>query len=478
MSLAAHTAVALGRGMAVGVLAVAAGLPLRNLLASAGRGTRRLAWAAVLAPYLTPVLLVGYAYSNFSLSLVRHPGWNALLYSLLLWMKLVPVAVLVLWFAPSPLSPQAVHCRRLLRAGERGFRARLDYLAFLCRGPVRDLAVAFTLVFLLAFAEFEMASLMGVRTWTVSIFDAQAGGLSVAESLRLSLVPIAVEVALLVVALRILFGARGVPAGPSRRPAGGRLGRWFASAYLVVAVLLVTALPAGIVLRGTLGGLSTVVGSFALGRDIAASLLFAGAGAAGVYLVAGWFSGRALSHGGSRGGLLCGVGLSVTGLLGPLVLALLMVFVFQALRLRHLYDTPVPLVVALALVLFPFALLLRVLLHAFRPGSALHAAELLGASGARRVRRWRGRLVWEMKARGRFWVGFLLFCWGYFDLTASAILAPPGMTTVTVRLYNLMHYGQTAVLSAMVCVAFAVPVVVLLVAGAAGVLWSRRLAHG
>jgi ABC-type Fe3+ transport system permease subunit len=70
-----------------------------------------------------------------------------------------------------------------------------------------------------------------------------------------------------------------------------------------------------------------------------------------------------------------------------------------------------------------------------------------------------------MLGRSRFWVLALLFYWAYFDLTASAILAPPGMTPVTVRLYNLMHYGRTAVLSAMVMVSFAVPVVLAAAAG-------------
>ena len=35
------------------------------------------------------------------------------------------------------------------------------------------------------------------------------------------------------------------------------------------------------------------------------------------------------------------------------------------------------------------------------------------------------------------------------------------MVSAPVRLYNLMHYGQNAVLSAMLCVAFAVPAALL-----------------
>lgn len=81
-------------------------------------------------------------------------------------------------------------------------------------------------------------------------------------------------------------------------------------------------------------------------------------------------------------------------------------------------------------------------------------------------------VLWELEGKGRFWAIFLLFWWGYFDLTASHILAPSRVTPVLVRLYNFMHYGHSEALSAMVCVAFAVPFLVL--AAAAGV---RRLAE-
>ena len=54
----------------------------------------------------------------------------------------------------------------------------------------------------------------------------------------------------------------------------------------------------------------------------------------------------------------------------------------------------------------------------------------------------------------------LFFLLAYSELVASAILAPPGMTTAPARLYNLMHYGQTAVLSAMVLAAFLAPLLV------------------
>ena len=68
----------------------------------------------------------------------------------------------------------------------------------------------------------------------------------------------------------------------------------------------------------------------------------------------------------------------------------------------------------------------------------------------------------------------LLFCWAYFDFTASSILAPIGLTAVFVRLHNLAHYGQTAVLSAMMLAAFATPAALLLLTLTAGRIYARR----
>jgi len=149
--------------------------------------------------------------------------------------------------------------------------------------------------------------------------------------------------------------------------------------------------------------------------------------------------------------------LCVPGLLGALVLALLILALFQLPGPNAAYDTPVPLLLALTLLLLPFALVLRMLVSATRPGEASHAARLLTSSSEGKVIRAGRRVLWHLEGQGKLAVAFLLFCWGYFDLTASAILAPSQMTPVTWRLYNFMHYGHTAALSTMVLVCFLVP---------------------
>ena len=468
MNLAGQYGWTLARGLSVGLLGVLLALPLSRLLASPGKRARLGAWTLILAPYLTPSLLVGYAYSNFSLSLVRHPSWNALFYSALLVMKLAPVAAVVVYFAPSLFSQEAVHCRRLLRRQEGGLRSLLSYVSFLLRGPFRGPLVALVLVFLLAFGEFEMASLFGVKAWSVALFDAHAGGLALSESLRLSLFPTLVGASLVLAALFLLLTVPGGSATPVRRPADlGRGAGLLAWAYAAASVML----------GGMARGLRMLVSEFVLGKDILASVLFATGAAVCAYCVAGWFLAVALGATSAKRKLAWAFCLSAPGLLGPLVLSLGMVWVFQAPGLRAMYDTPVPVLIALTLVVLPFGLLLRIVLHMLRPGEAIHAAELLSSSTSSGVRRWHSRLIWQLRSRRQFWVAFLLFCWAYFDLTASSILAPPGMTPVLSRLYNFMHYGQSAVLSAMVCVAFLVPVAVVVLADAAGGQLLRWIRH-
>lgn len=463
MTLAADCGWALLRSAGVAAAAVLVAALVRARVASAPRRLERVLWAVHVAPLLTPVVLVGYGWSRLSLSLVRHPGWNEALYGALVWLKLAPVATLALYFAPTPLAPEALHCHRLLR--RLSVRRAASKLGFWLRGPGRAAAVGFAVVFLLAFGEFEMASLLGVGTWTVSLFDAQVGGLSLAASLRLALPALGCAGGLLLVVLAVLFSTRA-PARPTsgRRVRLPRAAAGLVWAYLALALGAVTVAPVLVVLRGTVGGLGVMAQTLSLGWDIAAGLGFALVAALLGYLAAGAFI-RSVRRGGSwRWALLRAFVLCVPGLLGGLLLALAVLAAFQLPGLRSAYDTPLPLAVALGLLLFPYALLLRALLAVSRPAVASHAAALLGVSSSQAVARRSRRMLWELRRRGQFWVGFVLLWWGYFELTASSLLAPSQMTPVLVRLYNFMHYGQTAALSAMVCVACAVPFVVLLVA--------------
>jgi len=235
----------------------------------------------------------------------------------------------------------------------------------------------------------------------------------------------------------------------------------------LTALIFVLLIPAAMVLWGTLRGFGLLLENFVLSREILASLLSA-AGASMLAGLAAWGL-VAAARGREPGSSFCKLVLLAAvfaGLLGPLVLALAVLAAVQLPGLILLRDTPVPLVGTLGLVLLPMALVWQRVLELTRHRSGLHLTTLMQKSRAVR------ELTWQLSTSGKFWAMTLLFIWAYWDLTASSILAPIGMTPVTVRLYNLMHYGQIAALSAMTCAAFAAPIFILLAARGTRRWWA------
>ena len=121
------------------------------------------------------------------------------------------MAALTIHFVPPALSREAGHAFSLLG------KSRWQSWKFRIRGAGRAPWLAAGLVFLLAFCDFEMASLWNLKTWTVSLFDAQAGGLAIRESLRLAASPLGAQIAALALVFR---GGRHSPAVAQTAMAG------------------------------------------------------------------------------------------------------------------------------------------------------------------------------------------------------------------------------------------------------------------
>jgi hypothetical protein len=155
---------------------------------------------------------------------------------------------------------------------------------------------------------------------------------------------------------------------------------------------------------------------------------------------------------------------ALPGLLGAFVLSLLVLAALQLPGLRMLRDTPLPLLVVEALLLAPIALLLRMLLRAHTPRESLHLARMAGSR----------RLIWDLALAPRAGVFALLFTLAYFEFTAATILTPISLTPVFARLHNLAHYGQTAVLSAMLLAAILAPALLLALTLGAARAYARR----
>lgn len=517
MGIGAQTTLALVRAIFIATLATLASGPTSRWLATQRGRARLLAWGLLVVPFFTPTLLISYGMVRFSIALIVSTWGHEALYVGVLGLKLFPVAVVIRVLLPPPLSAEGCYTYHLA-APASPWSQRWFHLRAAGQGPW----IAAGLVFLLAFADFELASLWSVKTWTMAVFDAQIGGFALTDTLRLAAFPFCIQLAVLVALIlsrkdsaigrtESSFPSRfkkphGAPttaavqtrkilplrANPSAHEFASGLkpvrdeapmaqrslcapfkslcalcGKidfplWLHRCrapflpwlYLAISAAFVTLIPLGIVIVQAIPGVPRLFENFVLGRELGASLLFAvGATAAAAALVT--FTPR------SRVPALF---LAAPGLFGALTISLIVLALFQVPMLRELYDTPVPLVLALTVLLLPLAFLLGALW--LRQTAPLYIARQIPSR----------RLIWELQNRPRAIACAILFCWAWFDFTASSILAPTGFTPVFVRLHNLAHYGQTAVLSAMMIAAFATPVAVLLLTGTALHLYARG--HG
>ena len=121
----------------------------------------------------------------------------------------------------------------------------------------------------------------------------------------------------------------------------------------------------------------------------------------------------------------------------------------------------------LALFLLPRAIVLRLLLWSSRAPASVHLAGLLQGSPSGAARDAGRELVWHMHWRSEFWGVALLTYWGFLDLTITYLLAPATIVSAPVILYNQMHSGKNAILSAMTLLTVLVPALLFVFASAA-----------
>ena len=380
--------------------------------------------------------MTAYAYARWSLPLFHYPWAKEITYVVLLIVRIAPLGILAYHLFPPAMSSSGSHSLQMFRQLPCGHMSRRLFWKIRLRAIGDTLGITFVVAFFLTFHEFEIASLNNIDTWTVRLFDAHAGGLPWAESLRTALFPVIFQ-SVFVLSLAYILKQR-----PTRHSSVTHAIRAVESwrthtAWVLVgtANLVVVFLPTILIVSQASTGFAALSGSSSLQKEIAASLLFG---------ISGGALGFALSF--LNTGRLCWLA-ALPGLCGPLLLALATIQVFQWGPLRTVYDSPIPLIIVLALLILPVALLSGILRRRISMREASFVATL---SRARRP-------GWILQGRSAFGTVAVLCFLAYSDLSASAILAPPGMTTAPARLYNLMHYGQTAVLSALTLATFLIP---------------------
>lgn len=473
MSLAAACGWALFRSLVV----VLVGWPMctasRGLILRSSGVWRRIAWFLALLPFLFPGLLSGYAYAG---SALQWGGWfaahdqmvNEFLYGLLLLFKSVPVGIVVLYFSPpAPLSAAAAHCRRLaIRPNERLIEKIRVHLSLYRHGSLRAAFPALALMWLTAFQDFEVASLLNAPSWTVWLFDAQAQGIRLGDSLRFALLPLVLQILVIAPLSISAYRTRHLRAGSEQRGPERRTLRDIAAwSYLTIGATVGSFIPICLVGENAAQGLAALLREGSqlalLGREIRSGLVFAVSSALlslvlGALLltsctrIAAWLHATII---------LVTV---IPGLLSSLIISLLTLALFQRTPLSIAYGTPFPITFALTIFLLPRALIVELLWSSVRGDESAHLGRLLDHSRKAAHRRSAGEILWRMKWRRQFFGASLVAWWGYLELTIASLLAPAAMVPATVRLYNQMHFGRNATLAAMTCLTVFVPLVLML----------------
>ena len=431
------------RAAGVALVAMIASGPLARWL----RGRGPAAWfIAVALPAGLPPLLAAAGYAHHT-SVVVHATARELLYALLLAGRSLPLAVLARMVAREHAGAESAHALRL-RFGWWGSLPRR------LRGRGRGVGAAFLLAFLPAFAEFDTASFLLAKSWAVNLFDAQAGGLPLVESLRMAAVPLAV-LAAAATGLFVLLARSG---RHEMRRASGADARWTAG-ILVVTHLLLWIAPLALMAPSGLAGMVDWMARPSLLRELAASLMTAGAAT----LLAVW---ACRLRAGLSGAL------ALIGLAGPLLIGLIFLTGFSRFA-RPALDTPLPLWLAEAWVLLPLMLALRRAGGRGEPDPVRTQMSLLAEGSDPAHHRVARRLAWRLTAEAWAPAVALGILRGAADLTLPSLLAPPALPHAPVRLYNLMHYGHSDALAAMILAGTIAPLLLATVVLAAMRLVQR-----
>lgn len=460
MSLADATWQAACRASLASLLGVLLAWPLRHALWSMRGHTGGVAVGVALA-IAVPPLAVAYAATALLPHLALAPAFSPWCLLVLLVGRVLPFVALILALVPPPpLSGTAAHTLTLLPANAPLRRLRSHVCGRLRSGSASGGMLAFAAGFVLAFQDFELTARLGASSWTVWLFDAQAGGVDVAAVLRQCVGPVALTLSVLALAVLAGIAAPGQrtpPRMPRPRPI-----RWLG---LGACLGLTVVVPLALLLLDGATHVGAALRSAAARNELAWSLAYATTAAAVAGLTAQGLSPRT-ARGGSWLRTTTMLLACTPGLGGSLVLAL----VTRQLAAGSFADTPLPALFALTLWILPYALLLR---HALTrdetapgPRAATMLGHLEGRTGAADA------IVRALRGRPRLWTFAVLMPLSLQDVVVGSILAPPHAPPLTVRLHNLAHYGHSHTVSAQMLVLAAAGVLPLLLPWAAD---GRRL---
>lgn len=456
----------LGNTAVLAAATMAISLPLGSLLGWLLVRTdlpgRRAAWVALGVLLFIPLYLQAAAWqAGFGLQ-----GWSRMVYGLPAWLQGWSGAIAVHALAAVPWVAWITGAGFWLVEPELEEQAALDgtapqvLLNVTLRRAMPAIGVAAAWIVLITAGEMTVTDLFGVRTYAEEVYTRLVMGEEPEEALVGVLPGTALTAGLVVLAIAALarLGPRSRSV-PSRPRWVFRLGhRRYPLAVAVALVLAVLvgvplgnlAYQAGAVVTMSDAGLARswspeklfwmVAGSPArYAREFGWSLLLSGlAATAAVVMAVGmaWWA-RASRWAAGAVLLLTAGAMAIPGpLIGLAIIGSLNQPEFPPLV--FLYDRSI-LAPWLALLVRSFPPATLILWHAIRtiPSEMLDAAAVDGAGPVARL--WRIVLPCRLHALGLAWLVAAAVALG--DLAASVLVVPPGVTTLSIRIFGLLHYG-------------------------------------
>ncbi|MCM8539497.1 MAG: hypothetical protein NE328_04430 [Lentisphaeraceae bacterium] len=377
-----------------------------------------------LLPLIVPPLLPAYAYSAFSINFQTQTLYNELLYIALMTFRVIPLGLILMMLAPASVSSSSSHCDALLPQRNFSFIFRESrFLAVLC------------LCSLFVFHDYETASLLRITHWTVVLFNAHAGGLvmNLPGSLNLALFPAMTSLVFIFSAWKLLSNCKA----PQEYLAHKNNSSWV---IIFLSILTLLIIPIYTVSTNSISGFKDVfLGGWMLNETVNSLALTI------VSLICCLgFSWWIILNG--KKSILFSV---IPGLFGPLILGLFFIYLFNLPILNSTKHSILPLTLATVIYGLPLSILLCIALKKLKSQNDA-TIKLLG-------NRNQSILKWSLLHRPALLTTLPLFCFLWFDLTLSSMLAPASITTLFPRLYNLMHYSENEKLSATVIVVTVLP---------------------
>ncbi len=393
------------------------------------------------------------------MALVHFPWLREFLYGLIVTMQVVPVAVVILAFSPTPAtSAAALYTGRLFNLKPS------QQWRLIVNSRFQYHIAAFCLLFLLSFQEADLAALMQASGWTEWMFTKHAAGLMLGETMRLTLWPVLIQLPFFIPVLFWLGKDSNLNSNAISH--FFRSPKWMNGAvilWLIASILTVVLVPGSQLVLGIRVGIGSLFQQPSVPREIGDALLIAATTivcAIGITATFRWMAFRKRGRSGTLLMLFC---LLLPGLLGNLALGLIIAGIFQTAPLQFAYDTPLPLILGEVGVILPKTMILFHCVICMGVPASKHFISLLGSAVGRRQRISAAELQWQTTGRVRFAVVTIVGFWAYFEVLLPSILAMPGLAPVGLVLYNNLHYGRIAALGAKLALALLIPFLVALV---------------